>query len=58
MAFLLYFVGLIVFVAGMGWMLSSLGVATAIVDIGALLLLAAGTAAGLARARLAGRSWR
>ena len=56
MAFLLYFVGLIVFVAGMGWLLSSLGVGAAIVNTGALVLLAAGLVAGLTRMRLGERS--
>jgi hypothetical protein len=47
MASLLYIVGLVVFVSGVGWLLSSLGVATAIVNVGALALLAAGALAGL-----------
>jgi hypothetical protein len=55
MAFMLYAVGLVVFVAGLGWLLTSLGVAAAWVNTAALALLVAGLAAGAARMRLAGR---
>ena len=55
MAFLLYMVGLVVFVAGLGWLLTSLGVAAAWVNLLALALLLAGLAAGVARLRMAAR---
>jgi hypothetical protein len=55
MALSLYFVGLIVFVAGLGWLLTALGVGTAIVNTVALVLFAAGLAFGLTRIRLANR---
>jgi apolipoprotein N-acyltransferase len=55
MAFLLYVVGLVVFIAGLGWLLTSLGVAAAWVNAIALALLVAGLTAGVARLRIAGR---
>jgi apolipoprotein N-acyltransferase len=55
MAFLLYLVGLVVFVAGLGWLLTSLGVAATWVNLVALGLLAAGLAAGVARLRMSPR---
>ena len=55
MATLLYVVGLIVFVSGMGWLLSSLGAAPALVNAGALVLLLAGIVAGFT-VRMANRS--
>jgi positive regulator of sigma E activity len=51
MAFLLYFVGLIVFVAGLGWLATSLGVTAAYVNVGALALLALGLVTAVARVR-------
>jgi hypothetical protein len=56
MAFLLYVVGLIVFVAGMGWLLSALGVGAAIVNTAALVILVAGVVVGFTRMRLADRA--
>ena len=55
MAFLLFAVGLVVFVSGLGWLLTSLGVAALWVNLTALGLLVAGLTAGLARLRFAGR---
>jgi hypothetical protein len=55
MAFLLYLVGLIVFIAGMGWLATSLGVGAAWVNIGALVLLALGVATAIARLRIGDR---
>jgi hypothetical protein len=56
MAFSLYFVGVIVFVAGLGWLLTVLGVSAAIVNPLALALLVAGLAAGFTGLRLANRT--
>ena len=56
MAFLLYLVGLVVFVAGLGWLLTSLGVAAAIVNSAALALLVAGVVLGVTRVRYANRA--
>ena len=56
MAFLLYIVGLVVFTAGLGWLFSALGVAPAVVNTGALLLLATGAIAGLTRVRVSNRA--
>jgi hypothetical protein len=56
MAFSLYFVGLIVFVTGLGWLLTALGVAPAIVNPLALALLVAGLAAGFTGLRLSSRA--
>jgi apolipoprotein N-acyltransferase len=56
MAFLLFFVGLIVFVAGLGWMLTALGVGPAVVNVLALGLLVAGLVVGLTRLRLGDRA--
>jgi apolipoprotein N-acyltransferase len=53
MAFLLYAVGLIVFIAGLGWLFTSLGAAATWVNVGALVLLVAGLAVGLVRMRMA-----
>ena len=55
MAFLLYIVGLIVFIAGMGWLFTSLGVGPTLVNTGALALLVAGVAFGIARLRMPDR---
>ena len=51
MAFLLYLVGLIVAVAGLGWLATSLGVNPAYVNVGALVLLGLGVVTAVARAR-------
>ena len=56
MAFLLFFVGLIVFVAGLGWLLTALGVGAAIVNLLALALLGAGLVVGLTRLQLGDRA--
>ena len=55
MAFLLYVVGLIVFVAGLGWLLTAVGLGPAIVNPLALVLLATGLVAGITRLRLGDR---
>jgi hypothetical protein len=55
MAFLLYAVGLVVFVSGLGWLLTSLGVAATWVNLTALVILGAGLTAGLVRQRMAAR---
>lgn len=51
MAFLLNFVGIIVFVAGLGWLATSLGLAQVYVLPAALVLLALGVFMSIARAR-------
>ena len=51
MAFLLYAVGLVVFVSGLGWLLTSIGVAAGWVNVTALALLAVGLTVGVARLR-------
>jgi apolipoprotein N-acyltransferase len=51
MAFLLNFVGMIVFVAGLGWLATSLGMAQVYVLPAALVLLALGVAMAIARTR-------
>jgi len=56
MAFLLNFVGLIVFIAGLGWLATSLGVAQAPVAIAALVLFVIGVGAAIARLRVDKRS--
>jgi positive regulator of sigma E activity len=56
MALLLYVVGLFVFVAGFGWLASSLGVSPAIVNTTALVLLVGGVVVGITRMRLADRT--
>ena len=55
MAFLLYFVGLIVFVAGLGWAATSLGVNPAYVNVGAIALLGLGLITAIARVRAENR---
>jgi len=51
MAFLLYFVGFIVFIAGLGWLATMLGVSQTVAAVGALVLLAIGVVTAAARAR-------
>ena len=51
MAFLLNFVGMIVFVAGLGWLATSLGLAQVYVLPAALVLLALGVVMAIARMR-------
>ena len=55
MAFLLFAVGLVVFVSGLAWILISVGVAALWVNLTALALLVAGLTAGVARLRFARR---
>jgi len=52
MALMLYLVGLVVFVAGLGWLATSLGAAQGWVALAALVLLALGVVAAVARARV------
>ena len=51
MSFLLYFVGFIVFIAGMGWLATSIGLSQGVVAAGALVLLAIGIFTAITRAR-------
>ena len=55
MALLLYVVGLIVFIAGLGWLATALGVGAAYVNIAALVLLVLGLFTAFARARAESR---
>jgi positive regulator of sigma E activity len=55
MAFLLYLVGLVVFVAGLGWLATALGAAQGWVALAALVLLALGIVAAIVRARMESR---
>ena len=55
MAFALFAVGLVVFVSGLGWLLTSLGVGSTWVNLAALAILVGGLAAGVARLRFARR---
>lgn len=54
MAFSLYFVGFIVFIAGLASLATALGVSGALVTGGALLLIAVGLLAGILRHRAQG----
>jgi uncharacterized membrane protein HdeD (DUF308 family) len=51
MAFSLYFVGFIVFIAGVASLATALGVSETLVTAGALLLIALGLLAGILRHR-------
>lgn len=51
MAFLLYFIGFIVFITGMAWIATLMGVAQTYVLTGALILLAIAIFSAAARAR-------
>ena len=51
MSFLLYFVGFIVFIAGLGWLATLLGLSQGVVASGALVLLAIGIFTAISRAR-------
>jgi positive regulator of sigma E activity len=52
MAFLLYFVGFIVFVSGLAWLATMLGIAQTYVMFGVLLLMGMGIFTAAARARM------
>jgi hypothetical protein len=51
MSFLLYIIGFIVFIAGLGWLATVAGVSQAYVMIGALVLLGIGIFTAVARVR-------
>ena len=52
MSFLLYFVGVIVFIAGLGWIATLLGMPQTYILIGAAVLLAVGLFTAVSRARV------
>lgn len=52
---MLFAVGLVVFISGLAWLLTAIGVAALWVNLTALALLVAGLALGAARLRLASR---
>jgi len=51
MSFLLYLIGFIVFIAGLAWLATVLGVAQTYIMIGAVILLGIGTFSAAARTR-------
>lgn len=51
MSFLLYIVGFIVFIAGLAWLATVLGVSQTYIMIGALILLGVGLFTGAVRTR-------
>jgi len=51
MSFLLYFVGFIVFIAGLGWLATLAGLSQGVVASAALVLLAIGVFTAISRAR-------
>ena len=51
MSFLLYFVGFIVFIAGLGWIATLVGVPQLYIVPGALVLLALGLVTAISRSR-------
>ena len=51
MSFLLYFVGFIVFIAGMGWIATLIGIPQLYIVPSALVLLGLGVVTAIARAR-------
>ena len=55
MALLLYVVGLVVFIAGLGWLFTALGVSAAYVNTGALILLVVGLFTAFVRVRAENR---
>lgn len=52
MSFLLYMVGYVVFVAGLAWLATVVGVANGYVTMAAIVLLGVGVLTGLAQARV------
>ena len=52
MSFLLYFVGCIVFIAGLAWIATAIGVSQTYVLTGSALLLAVGTIFAIIRSRV------
>ena len=52
MSFLLYIVGFIVFIAGLGWLFTMFGVSQTYILIGAAILLCVGIFTGIARTRV------
>jgi hypothetical protein len=51
MSFLLYIIGFIVFIAGMGWLATVMGVSQTYILIGAVILLGVGIMTGVSRTR-------
>ena len=51
MSFLLYIVGFIVFIAGLGWLATVMGVSQTYILIGAVILLGIGIMTGVSRTR-------
>ena len=51
MAFLLYITGFIVFIAGMGWLATVMGVSQTYIMIGAVILLGIGIITAVSRTR-------
>ena len=49
MSFLLYIIGFIVFIAGMGWLATLMGVSQTYILIGAALMLGVGILTGISR---------
>ena len=56
MALLLYVVGLVVFVAGLGWAATAVGINAAYVNVAALILLTLGLFTAILRVRAENRS--
>lgn len=56
MSFLLYVVGFVVFIAGMGWLATLLGAPQAWIAAGALVLLVIGVFTAISQARMRGQS--
>ena len=51
MSFLLYIIGFIVFIAGMGWLATVMGVSQTYILIGAVIMLGIGIMTGVSRTR-------
>ena len=51
MSFLLYLIGFIVFIAGLGWLATVMGVSQTYIMIGAVILLGIGILTAVSRAR-------
>lgn len=51
MSFLLYIIGFIVFIAGLGWLATVMGVSQTYIMIGAVIMLGLGIVTGVARTR-------
>ena len=51
MSFLLYIIGFIVFIAGLGWLATVMGVSQTYIMIGAVIMLGLGIITGVSRTR-------